>query len=98
MDQEALCKSSEHYLYTYVCQTRTIAEHIDLDAVFDFCCKLSIYAPSDEVRRLCDVETMQYTHHVPFVYLESCTAAKQITTGLLLGCPFESTANILCGY
>lgn len=58
--QEELRESNEHYLHTYICRTGTIAEHIDLDAVFDFYCKLGICAPGDEVRRLCDVEIMQY--------------------------------------
>ena len=99
MDQEALCKSSEHYLHTYICRTGAIAEHIDLEAVFDFYCKPGIYAPRYEVRRLCDVEIMQYgTPNTLFVYLETYTTAELFTTGLLLGYPLESTASILCGY
>lgn len=98
-DQEELCESNEHYLYTYICQTRTIAEYIDLDVVFDFYCKLGIYAPNDEVCRLCDVEIRQYgAPNAPFVYFGVCTAAEQITTGLLLRYPLESTASILSGY
>lgn len=70
-----------------------------MDVVFDFYCKLGIYAPNDEVCRLCDVEIRQYgTPNAPFVYFEVCTAAEQITTGLLLGYPLESTASILCRY
>ena len=34
----------------------------------------------------------------PFVYYKPCTATELITTGLLLGYPFESTCSILCGY
>lgn len=94
--QEELRESSEHY---YVCRTGTIADHIDLDAVFDFYTKLGIYAPRDVVRRLCNVEIrLCGTPNAPFVYLEACTAAELIITGLLLGYPIESTASILCGY
>ena len=64
-DQEELFESNEHYLHTYICPTGTIAEHIDLDVVFDFYCKLGIYAPRDEVRRLCDVEIRQYAPMPP---------------------------------
>lgn len=97
--QEELCESNGHYLHTDICRTGTIAEHIDLDAVFDFYCKLGIYAPRDEVRRLCDVEIRQYgTPNAPFVYFTPCSEAQLITTGLLLGYPLESTASILCGY
>ena len=97
--QEELPESKGHYLHTYICRTGTIAEHIDVDAVLDFYDKLGIYAPRDEVRRLCDVEIMQYgTPNAPFVYFNPCSEAQLITTGLLLGYPLESTASILCGY
>ncbi len=98
--EEKLLESGDTCLHTFICRTGTIADHIDLDAVFDFYTKLGIYdAPRDAVRRLCDVEIRQYgTPNAPFVYFESCTAAELITTGLLLGYPLESTASILGGY
>ena len=97
--QEELCESNGYYLHTYICRTGTIAEHIDLDAVFDFYCKLGIYAPRDEVRRLCDVEIRQYgTPNAPFVYFTPYSEAQLIASGLLLGYPLESTVSIVCGY
>lgn len=98
--QEELRESNQHYLYTFICRTGTIADHIDLDAVFDFYTKLGIYdAPRDAVCRLCNVEIRQYgTANAPFIYFNAATDAEWITTGLLLGYPLESTASILCGY
>lgn len=97
--EEKLLESGDTCLHTYICRTGTIADHIDLEAVFDFYGKLGIDAPRDEVRRLCDVEIMQYgSSDAPFVYFNACTEAELITTGLLLGYPLESTASILWGY
>ena len=98
-DQEELIESDGRCLHTFICRTGTIADHIDLDAVFDFYEKLGITVPTEEVRRLCNIEIKQYgLANAPFVYFNAKTAAELITTGLLLGYPLESTASILTGH
>lgn len=97
------CKhDNPHYLYTFLCRTGVISDHINLDVVFGFYERLGVNLPDAvqrEVTHLCSVEIKQYgANDAPFWYDRAETTAELITTGLLLGYPIESTASILQGY
>ena len=92
----------DRWLSTFICREGTIADYFDLESVFEFYEKLGIVFPAllkAEVKRLCGIEIRRYGEkEAPYLFYNSESDTKLVTTGLLLGYPIESTASIICGY
>ena len=89
-------------LYTFICRTGCISDHIDLGTVFESYDKLGCHLSEDdkkEITRLCGIEMCQYgKDQAPFSYVHAAGVVQLVVTGLLLGYPIESTASILEGH
>ncbi len=89
-------------LYTFICRTGCISDHIDLGSVFEgydnLGCHLSEHERK-EIIRLCGIEICQYGKgQAPFSYVHAAGVVQLVVTGLLLGYPIESTVSIIEGH
>lgn len=89
-------------LYTFICRTGCISDHIDLATVFESYDKLGCHLSEDdkkEITRLCGIEMCQYgKDQAPFSYVHAAGVVQLVVTGLLLGYPIESTVSIIDGH
>ena len=89
-------------LYTFICRTGCISDHIDLATVFESYDKLGCHLSEDdkkEITRLCGIEICQYgKDQAPFSYVHAAGVVQLVVTGLLLGYPIESTVSIIDGH